>query len=68
MQRGELGELEASGREVILWMERAQRRGGGREYRKSIPPQKQLERNWKTGNSHREKLEREKGQRTKERV
>ena len=34
--------------------ERGQRRGKGREYGKSTPPQKQLERKWKIGNSHTE--------------
>ena len=47
-----LGRKAAMGRELLLWVERGQRLRG--EYRKSTPPQKQLERKWKTGNSHRD--------------
>ena len=54
VQRGELGEQEGTGREVLLQAERGQRLGEVREYGKSTPPQKQLERKWKIGNSHRD--------------
>ena len=39
---------------------------GGREYKKSTPPQKQLERKWKIGNGHRDQTK--KGERRKEGV
>ena len=52
---GELGEKETTeGRELLLLVERGQRRRReGGEYGKSTPP-KQLERKWKSGNSHRD--------------
>ena len=54
MRRDELGEREAAeGRELLLLVERGQR-WGREEYRKSTPPQKQLERKWKIGNSRRD--------------
>ena len=63
--RGELGERKAmEGREVLLCVERGWRQW--RKYRKSTPPQKQLERNWKIGNSHRDSTK--KGEKRKERV
>ena len=43
MWRGELGERKAmEGTELLLWVERGWRQGA--EYRKSTPPQKELER------------------------
>ena len=55
VQRDELGERGAvEGREWFLHMERGRRLGRGGEYGKSTPPQKQLERKWKIGNSHRD--------------
>ena len=53
MQRGELGEREAmEGRELFLLVERGQRCGG--RVQEKHPHQKQLERKWKSGNSHRD--------------
>ena len=40
--------------------------GEGAEYGKNTPPQKQLERKWKIGNSHQDSTK--KGERRKERV
>ena len=59
-------EKPAVGREPPLQAERGWRLGRGGEYGKSNPPQKQLERKWKTGNSRRDQTK--KGERRKERV
>ena len=65
-QRGELGKREAvEGRELFLLVDRGWRQVGvdgwvWGEYGKSTPPhhptpqKKQLERQWKSGNSHRD--------------
>ena len=63
MWRGELGERkDAEGREPLLCVER-QDGDGDVEYGKNTPPQKQLDRKWKIGNSHRIEKKREKGER-----
>ena len=60
-QRGELGEREGMGREVLLQVERGRTEWG--EYGKSTPPQKQLERKWKLETAAGTKLKRETGER-----
>ena len=53
--RGELGERQVGSRQRAAFAvrERMETWGWG-EYRKSTPPQKQLERKWKIGNSRRD--------------